>query len=294
MIDLHVHTTVGDRPTTLTLRLATFAELAWTMEGVPPPGEERVWMTQRLLAEVAAVGDEAMTFDLAERLLAEPEALGDFVDGRTRLYTDVRRAGTLVATCPACGTGEVEVSSAFVELGLRADPPALCTDDGVWLPPPAIAGDLSFGSTVGDVPRAAAIRVELPTRRLGLAGGPVTAMALRPLTMQACADLSPPESWMPDDREWWYPQQPAYAGLVRWCAAIEALLPGGGAPTLRAVEALPAVDLAWLDQAVMAAQFTDEPPERPVLPGIVPRGRTAPVQCPRCAASFLPMLDPGA
>jgi len=57
---------------------------------------------------------------------------------------------------------------------------------------------------------------------------------------------------------------------------------------------VPAVDLAWLDQAVMAAQFTDEPAEPPTPAGAAPRGRTSPVQCPRCAVSFPPMLDPRA
>lgn len=287
---LRVPTIVAGEDIDLTLHLAAFADLAWTMEGVPPAGEERVWMTQRLLAELAAVGDEPMGPGLAARLLGEPRALGDFVAGRTTLYTEVRRAGTLVATCPGCRSGEVEVSSAFVELRLRANPPPLTTDDGVWLPPPAIAGDLYPGRTIGDIPRAAALRVELPTSRLGLAAA-VTATTLRPLTTAAGDELSPPESWMPDDREWWHPQQPAFAALVRWCAAIESLQPGGGPPTLRTVESLAAVDLAWLDQAVMATQFTDEPSS---VDGVGTRGRIAVVQCPRCATNFLPMLDPAA
>jgi hypothetical protein len=103
----------------------------------------------------------------------------------------------------------------------------------------------------------------------------------------------PAGSKMPEERAWWSRDNAAFRALLRLSAAIDHLTGSGAAPpspSPSTLEALPAIDIAYLDFAVIATHFTDEPPEETPAPGLVPRKRTLPVPCPRCHARYLPLL----
>jgi hypothetical protein len=277
--DLVTATIAADgRAVELVLRLASFAEVAWLLEGPAPAGEEQVWMMQRLTREVALFDGQPMTVDRAAQLARQP--LGDFLKARTRLYREARGRGVLFATCPQCRKGEAEVSAAFLELRLGARLPPLTTSDGRWLPPPALGGAVVRPRRSGKLPLAAGLRFEPPSLRLGLGG---RAGVLRALDDDAAwAEHWPEGSFMPDDRPWWYPENAAFRALVRLAAVLGS--------SLRSVEALPAIDVAYLDFAVTAVEFTPEPVDEAPVPGLVTRKRDPAVVCPACAARFLPLL----
>lgn len=292
-----IHTTIDDRPVDVILRLASYADIAWVLEGNPPAEEERLWMVQRLTKEVATVDGQPITVTLATRLVGQPQFLRDFVNARNRLYFEARLAGVLFALCPGCRQGEAKVTVAHLEFGLRMTPPPLVTADGIWLEPPKIATvELKHGRRRGDLPLASQLRVELPSERLGLgslerAGGCVLRV-LDVTTETAAWDAYwPAGSKMPEERAWWYRGNAAFGTLMRLSAAIDHLTGGGpNTPSPSTLEVLPAIDIAYLDLIVLATQFTDEPPEEKPVPNLVQRRRTLPVTCPHCKTEYLPLL----
>jgi len=292
-----VNTTVDERPVGMILRLAPYADVAWVLQGNPPPEEEGLWMIQRLTKEVALVDGQPMSVARAKSLLSQPHLLGDFVEGRNRLYYEARLRGLIFALCPVCQQGEAEVTVARLEFGLRFSPPQLTTPDGNWLTPPKIGTvDLKRASRRGDLQTAAQLRVELPTQRMGLgalerASGCVLHKLDTAAEAAAWQTHWPPGSRMPEERAWWYRENAAFRSLVRLSAGIDRLTGGGPTtPSPSTLEVLPAIDIAYLDFAIVATQFTDEPSEAKPAPGLVPRPRSLPVDCPHCHATFLPVL----
>jgi hypothetical protein len=275
----------------LVLRLAPYMDVAWLLEGMPEPAEQRLRMVQWLTAELALVEGRNLTVERAAVLLNDSRLLGDFVAARHRLYVDARRAGALFARCPHCGV-EAKLSTAALEFRIGAVPPPLSTPDGVWPVPPAIGtrATLERGRRSGHVAMAARIRVEFPSHRLGLGSPDRPQGAVLTASLDDAAEAAawhqhwPDNSFMPEDRPWWYAENHAFRALVRLSAAI-AELSGGGAreASPESLERLPAIDVAYLDLAIAAAQFTDESSP-------ADRRRPAGLACSGCGARYLPMF----
>lgn len=286
-----VRSTFEGRYAELVLRLAPYMDVAWLLEGTPEPAEQRLRMVQWLTAELALAEGRNITVERAAALLNDGRLLGDFVAARHRLYTDARRAGVLVARCPHCGL-ETRLSTAALEFRIGTIPPSLSAPDGVWPVPPAIGtrATLERGRRSGQVATATRIHIEFPSHRLGLGSPDRPWGAVLTASLDGAAEAAawhkywPDNSFMPEDRPWWYAENHAFRALVRLSAAI-AELSGGGAreASPQSLERLPAIDIAYLDLAIAAAQFTDEP--SPADPR-----RSAAVACSGCGSRYLPMF----
>ncbi|HEX4453354.1 MAG TPA: hypothetical protein VH143_20925 [Kofleriaceae bacterium] len=279
------------------LSIPSFAELASYLRGVPRDREqEQTRARQRLFDEVAQFDGAGMSLDKARSLLAYPHLLGDIFSARNRFHDAARQQGRLYALCPGCKTAEAELSFMDLLLRLRMSPPPLTTPDGIWLPPPGLSEryKLVLGMRRGDLPVAQQIRFELPSARMGFGA------AKRPTggimaKLDPASDEASLEHYWPDgshtsgERPWWYREGPLFRALVRITTAV-ARFDRGPKPSPVGLEALPAIDVEYLDMAVIAMQLTDEPPEDKLAPGLVQRPRNLPVTCPTCQTRYLPLM----
>lgn len=294
---LRGHTRIDGRDVSFVLSMPRFGDLVRFLEGRPrDAAQEQLWMSSRLFRELAQLDGVRVSLDKARKLVADPQVVGDFVNARNRLHDEARQHGMLYALCPGCKTTEAEVSYMYLVLRLRLEPPRLTTPDGMWLLPPAIgrAAKLVRGMRRGDLPLAERIRFELPSARMGLgAGDRATEGMLAVLSderEEAAWDHFWPEgSSTPDEYPWWYTESVQFRAEIRLAAAI-ASFDRGGRPSPALLETLPSFDVEFLDMAVVATQFTDEPREEASEPGVIARPRNLPVTCKACQTHYLPLL----
>jgi hypothetical protein len=294
---LEGRTRLDGRDVAFVLGITRFEELATFLQGRPRNDEEaQIWMGSRLYREIAQLDGSRLRLDQARKLVAAAQVVGDFVNARNRLHDEARQRGMLFALCPGCKSTEAEVSFMYLVLRLQLEPPTLTTPDGMWLMPPAIGrpAKLVRGMRRGDLPLAAKIRFELPSTRMGLGAsdrptGGTLAVLDEDREEAAWEKFWPEGSRTPRGHAWWYTESVQFRAEIRLSAAIEDF-DRGGAPSPAFLETLPAFDVEFLDMAVMATQFTNEPREETPEPGVIARPRNLPVTCATCQTQYLPLL----
>jgi hypothetical protein len=294
----HARTVFEGREVEMTFKVVPFGELAPLLVGRPDGREYQISnLRARLFWELKSFDGKRLPGALAQRLAEDPRVVADFCAAHERLFEAARRAGRLFARCPSCAT-EAEISFAYLELRLGFVPPPLLSPDGAWLEPPALARVSFRGKRHGDLPLAAGIRAELPSRRWSLAGDDRPGAAELQVLDVAHENVAWERFWPVDaertpEHPWWYSTNPPFRAAVRLAAAI-ARFDRGGEPSPLTFETMPAIDLAFLDMVVMATQFTDEPAlpilPHPAVPAALSRPRQLPVDCRTCAARYLPLI----
>lgn len=226
------------------------------------------WLPGFIQEMVHSVGAQAMSFELADQLAGDPDFARGLVRHTRTMLDTLRERGQVLALCPRCGLWEAELSIQAYAL-VAADPLPSAFDGPVWRSPWMGTPSLP-GAPRPHLPRAAAIRVVMPSAGLGLPGS---------LTQATLGEIRPqPEehgSPRPGDDDYDLDHArtgPGWRALLRLARALVPALDS------EAADGLPLLDFLFLD---LVHYLVDRAPVRP--------NSQAMVACPRCDMRFLPV-----
>ncbi len=242
-----------------------------------PYDEKRSWSAVDLVVWtfVDRIDDEPLSFDAVDALVADRAVIAELLAHIRDLVDTYRERGKVYALCPGCRTWEPEIT--FTAYALIVKDGLLSSFQGPYLAPTTLASKtlLADGRRLVALPRAARIRVELPSKFLDLPA-PFEGGTLGPLRHQrdenGVADDDDDDDDAPDAPYKPTRNGPGYRALFRLSHAIDP------AVTVEQLEALPCLDLFFLDLVhhltVQAAVAADSP---------------GALTCPTCATKFLPV-----
>lgn len=265
---------VGGRD--VALHMPTMKDLNGLIPG--DAAQDAAWLARLLPlvfeSFVSRLDGSALTGPMSVAVAEDPElARALLVQIRTLLDT-LRERGRVFALCPHCGRWEADVGMNGYALTIAEPLPS--TFEGPFFATPSLASNLVAGARP-PLPRAARIRVEVPSLQLGIPS-PVRMAVLHEI------DQHPDQVEQIDIDD--DPYDDAYEGPVdipiRHGAVWTALARLGRAlePSLpdHELEALPAVDFFFLD---LVHYLVDRAPVRPDTAGRI--------RCARCEQQFIPV-----
>ena len=236
----------------------------------------------RLALEMRALIDtidgEVPTEEQAQAIVASPEALAAVCQARNAFYDALIGSGRVLADCPHCTAGAVELDLLFYWLTLRL-PPYRLFDEGVLLGHPGLADPVPGGTRPPGRPLARAIRFSYPAE-------PLLRGRLRPLV--GPASLAAEESaWrnlaaieLDDDHWHWTRRNTGFRAILRLSQGLA--WADGRLATPEEIDRLPLGAYLFLDLLHFATTNVDVgEPARPS------------VSCPECGGAFLPLLPTG-
>lgn len=249
------------------------------MEGIHPlildpaaRNPENLGATLPLFLLQFVVSADGAPLDLARatRLAADAALMRGVLDRVRSILETLRARGAFFALCPSCGRREVEMPLPdLVRATVGAEPRVF---DGPFLALPVLSGELAEPArSAASASRAARIRVETPSMRLGISS-PVHSTALARVF-----DLPEDHPTAPDDEEEEEEFEfshlgPGWRALLRLSRAVEPTT------TAEVLEGLPVIDFFFLDLAYQ-------------LRYLAPLGSSAParLRCPDCGTEFVPV-----
>ncbi len=233
----------------------------------------------RLALEMQALIDtidgEVPAEEQATAIVASPAALAAVCQARNAFYDALIASGRVLADCPHCPAGAVELDLLFYWLTLHL-PPYRLFDEGVLMGHPALADPLPGGSRPPGLPLARAIRFRYPAE-------PPLCGRLRPLV--GAASLAREESaWQAlaaierDDEHWhWTRRNTGFRAILRLSLGLA--WSEGRPATPAEIDRLPLGAYLFLDLLHFATTNVDarDPARLSVF-------------CPACGGSFLPLM----
>ena len=195
----------------------------------------------------------------ADEIRADPVALAEVFGARNRLWSELRLRGRLRTLCPHCRDREATFSLSTPALVLMAAPPPIFTADGMFPAIPVLTDPRPRGARRTDEPRAARLRVELPS------GGEAE---LRDVDAESDdgVDLeelawerwAPPERPPPADHAHWRRASPGFRAILRMSVALRSL-DGHQDVSPGMVEGLSIADFGFLDACYYLTHYADQP-----------------------------------
>jgi hypothetical protein len=216
----------------------------------------------------------------AARVAADPQALGAVLIKRNALYEVLREEGRLFALCPRCRTWEAEVTIPALVVGLRGGLRDLFTPDRLLLAPLALSDPRSPGKRPADLHLAALLRFVLPSARVGLPGATASGGVLGDLGDGTAEEMAwerfvPIDQPTPEGAAHRRYGNPGFRAMLRLAVVLE--LEGHAEVTPEVVEALPVVDVLYLDALYHLTHFVD-----------VPETTSLRLHCETCGETFGP------
>ncbi len=265
---------------------------------------ERILVTGELV-QLVDLDDVPVLAETAAPIMDSPEALGEILATRERLYRWLLELGRVLAICPACGSHR-ELDLAFYSAALGLPPWRVTDGDHIAVPalaqpepPPALLIRPYEERTVRArkraprpalPPLAARIDFILPGARAGIAvpGDAVTGTigdVDHAREIEAWRAWAPPRLEQPRERHHWRADHPGFRAELRLAVAIVELRDEIGAliePSPEAIEKLFLADVHFLDLVYTATHdlVFETPP-----PGEEPR---CTVHC-TCGQAYLPV-----
>jgi len=261
----------------LVLREAETAEILPLL--VDPEKRFPAVVEGRLALEMAALIDtidgEVPAEEQAQAIVASPAALAAVCQARNAFYDALVASGRVLAACPHCPAGEVELDLLFYWLTLRL-PPYRLFDQGVLMGHPTLADPLPGGSRPADLTLARAIGFSYPAEQ------PLRGW-LRPLVGRD--SLAREESaWRAlaaierDDDHWhWTRRNTGFRAILRLSQGLA--WADGRQATPEEIDRLPLGAYLFLDLLHFATTNVD-----------VSDASRLGVSCPDCGGVFLPVM----
>ena len=264
----------------VTLRLAEWCQIApVAQEALGARSALDQMLRTGVYSSIAAIDGKPLFGPRLDPFLADRHALAAVIERRYEIYERVRSAGRLLARCPRCEGGEVEVTLLGIFNTVGKLPPYIFSPDHLYFMPPIMGLDWERARRPARVEYARQLRFELPTKVLGLrseAPGEGVVRAIEP-TREADAW----RRWETDGvnvaigRSWWSRRTAAFRATVRLAVATQ--WSQGIESTPELFERLAAVDVYFLDALYWYTHHVDVPDHAP------------PRTCPICATRFLPV-----
>ena len=272
----------GEGTAPVKLRLATWHEIGSIAE--EPLGARASMLDlcarEAVLTHVVTINGKQVFGERKQALLNESGAMQAIRHWRDAIYDELRGTGRLYAGCPHCRKGEVELALLGLFNTVGQLPPYMVSPDHLYFLPPFLGLDWPRPARPEGPAYAAHLRVELPTAIAGIERSGPQGGFLR--VLEPAVEAKNWKRWgtdgvnVPIGRGWWTQRNAAFRATVRLASTLKDCLPPSQV-TPKVLEALPAVDIYFLDALYWYTHYVDVAPHTP------------PRTCPQCGGRFLPV-----
>ncbi len=217
----------------------------------------------------------------ARALYADPQAAGQIVAARNRLFETIAEQGLTYLQCPHCFNWEAEVNVTALTTALQAGPWPII-DQRLFLAVPSLAQHLPRFSRKRRQPCSSRIRFQLPSSVIGLPAASRSGVLGDADAQDGALERAAWKRWTPSTeldktgREQWREDVTGFRAALRLTAALKYLDGLSGEIAPEAVLQMPATDFYFLDNLhylMHNVDITDE--------------AKATIRCGRCGQPFL-------